>query len=498
MTWRLALRNLLFRPWRTVLLLAGYGLGVAVMVVLLAVGDAMIAQASDEKLVGGGTVTVLPEGLDVEVMKTGGVGGMFFSIANARFVFHQLLASPRLAGEVRAVAPQVEGKPLYVTPADGREVPVRAGGELPGATRAVGGAPPLAAGTWTDDDGDRRWRRPTDRELRHDLDHFHLPPADLARRESWGEWHYFNVLWPDASKWAFITFLVGGDVPRGEWGGQLLVTLHERGRPARRFSRGVRADRVRFATHDADLALDDARVTVDDAGRYRIRASVPAEAGGGRLSFDLVVTPAPRAWFPGATLVSGASPSGYAVLGLRAQADGTVCVDARCEALAGVQGYHDHNWGTWQGVTWDWGASRAGAYTLLYGRVRPPDDARAGDAPLFAYLVDSLGYRAVFRPRTITYEPGRTVATAEGPLEVPARARLRDVRGTDTLDVVIDVDDATATDTRAGLIERGEGDYARRLATPWFLQLQGRLTLRGRVGGRPIGGTGHGFFETYR
>jgi hypothetical protein len=149
--WQLALRNLGFRKLRTLFLLAGYGLGVAVMIVLLSVGDAMIAQASDEKLIGGGDVTVLPEGLDVEVMKTGGIGGMFFSIANARFLYQQLLASPRNAAQVRAVAPQIESKLLYVTLRDGREIPVRASGEIPDATRDVGGAAPLlrAAGRTT-------------------------------------------------------------------------------------------------------------------------------------------------------------------------------------------------------------------------------------------------------------------------------------------------------------------------------------------------------------
>ena len=34
---------------------------------------------------GTSTVTVLPEGIDVEVMKTGGLGGLFFSIDHARF-----------------------------------------------------------------------------------------------------------------------------------------------------------------------------------------------------------------------------------------------------------------------------------------------------------------------------------------------------------------------------------------------------------------------------
>jgi len=80
----LALRNFAYRPWRSALLFLGYGMGVTVMIVLLSIGEALITQASDERLVGGGDVTVLPEGLDVEVMKTGGLGGLFFSIGKQR------------------------------------------------------------------------------------------------------------------------------------------------------------------------------------------------------------------------------------------------------------------------------------------------------------------------------------------------------------------------------------------------------------------------------
>ena len=124
----LALRNFLHKPWRSALLFLGFGMGVSVMIVLLSIGEAMVTQAKDERLVGGGDVTVLPEGIDIEVMKTGGLGGLFFSIANARFLYLQLLAAPRLAGAVRAVAPQSEGKLLYLTTADGVEHPVRATG----------------------------------------------------------------------------------------------------------------------------------------------------------------------------------------------------------------------------------------------------------------------------------------------------------------------------------------------------------------------------------
>src|SRR5512133_2916377 len=123
----LAFRNLFHRPWRSALLFLGYGMGVTVMIAMLSIGEALIAQARDEKLVGGGDVTVLPEGLDVEVMKTGGLGALFFSIDNARFVYLQLLASPRLVpARVRAAAPQIEGKLAYLRLPDGTEVPVRA------------------------------------------------------------------------------------------------------------------------------------------------------------------------------------------------------------------------------------------------------------------------------------------------------------------------------------------------------------------------------------
>src|SRR5438874_8405347 len=124
----IALRNIALRPWRSLLLLLGYSLGVAVMIVLLSIGEALLAQARDEKLVGGGDVTVLPQGIDVEVMKTGGLGGLFFSIDHARFIYQQLLAAPRLASSVAEVAPQIEGKLLYVHTSNVREVPVLAGG----------------------------------------------------------------------------------------------------------------------------------------------------------------------------------------------------------------------------------------------------------------------------------------------------------------------------------------------------------------------------------
>jgi|GEM_PF-226751 len=493
----LAWRSVSYRPWRSFLLCAGFGVGVGVMIVLLAVGEAMVSQASQERLVGGGQVTVLPEGIDIEVLTTGGLGGLFFSVPNARFVHRQVLSAPRLADAIEIVAPQLEGKLLYLTTSDGVEHPVRASGEIPSATRALGAMPTVASGTWNDDDGDRRWVTPTSAEWRHDIDHFHVPPTGMANRETWGEWHYFNVISPDANRWAFLSFIVGGDVTGTQWGGQVLVTLHERGKAPRRFSTSVTRDRVRYSTTDADLTIGDATVRVQADGRYAIHATARDERTGTPLTVDFMVSPTPRVDFPGATLVSGDFASGYAVPGLRATASGSICVAASCDRYDEAQSYHDHNWGGWRGVTWEWGATRAGQYTLLYGRVTPEDTA-GSDAPLFVYVTDSSGFLALFRPKQIRYVDARTVQTTEGPLHVPSHAELFDTRGNDTLRLSLAIDDAVASDTRTAGAQRGDAAAPRALVHPWFIQMAGEATITGRVRGALLNGHGRGFFETYR
>ncbi len=492
---RLAFRNLAYRPWRSALLFLGYGMGVTVMIVLLSIGEALIAQASDERLVGGGDVTVLPEGLDVEVMKTGGLGGLFFSINNARFVHAQMLASPRLAGDVRAVAPQIEGKLLYLRTPDGVERTVRASGDVPDATRAVGAAPAISAGRWRNDDGDRRWASPTPAELRHGMDHFHLPPDTARNLDTWAEWHYFNVLSDDRRRWAFIALIVSGDVRRGPWGGRFTVTLRDQDDGTRRFAALASPERIRISTRDADVTVGAATVTVLPDGRYAVRGTAREENGSRTVDLDLVVAPAAGAYLPSASRGEGAT-FGYVVPGLRADASGRICVDGTCETYAASQSYHDHNWGVWRDVTWEWGASRAGAYTILYGRVHPAGAPASG--PLYVYVVDSLGFRGAFRPARISYEDGRTIRVEGRDVRVPSRATMVDIRGGDTLRIDVDVEDAIGTDFAALLDEAGRPGAAGRSDQRYFIQMKGRARIAGRIGGARVAGEGSGFFETYR
>ena len=494
----LARRNLALNPFRTLFLLFGFSMGVAVMIVLLSIGEALLDQAKDEKLVGGGAVTVLPEGVDVEVLKTGGLGGLFFSIDHASFIYRQLIAAPRMRDVVRAASPQVEGKLLYLRARDGVERPVRASADIPSLTSAAGAGPQVIAGAWGDDSIDRRWRSPADVELRHELDHFHLPPAEAVHDPSWAEWHYFNVISADGKRWAFVTFIVAGAITDGpqRWGGQVLVTLHEQGKAARRFTSTVASTAVRYSTTDANLAIGESRVTVLPDGRYDVHAMAREKETGSPLSLDLTVTPARGAYFPGAALTAGLV-SGYVVPALQASASGSLCAAGHCERFDDAQSYHDHNWGVWRGVTWEWGAARAGPYTFLYGRVQPPDSA-ISTPPLVVYVVDSSGFLALFRPRVITYDDSRTMRVKSGVIRTPGHAELVDIRGADTLRISLVIEDASATDTRVGMIERGEAGAARGLVHPWFVQMKGRATIAGRIRGTPLAGSGAGFFETYR
>lgn len=504
----LAFRNIVYRPWRSVLLFFGYGVGVAVMIVLLSVGEALLLQARDEKLVGGGSITVLPQGIDVEVMKTGGVGGLFFSIDHSRFIHRQLLASPRLTSLVSGVAPQIDGRVLYMYVRPGDEWTVRAAGEIPSANAKVNAPLDIKAGSWMDDEGDRKWISPSLAELRHETDHFHTPPDSVANAESWAEWHYFNVLSADRKRWAFISLIVGGDVRGNDWGGSVTITLREQGRASRKFVSLIPRERVQFSTTKADLKLGSSTVSVDRNGNYVVRAAAAEANGSGTINVSLVVTPSPGAYFPGATYSSGDFVSGYTVPGLRASATGQICVTGTCEQFENAQSYHDHNWGVWRGITWDWGASRAGNYTILYGRVIGPE-GQGRATPLLVYLVDSLGFRSVFRPRSIAYEDNREIVVHGRSIRVPTRATFADVRGDDTLSVELSIEDAIGTDTRyeSGIatpfVGRKDGDKSPKVTAgnttrPYFIQMKGTARVSGRVGGSPIAGTGSGFFETYR
>lgn len=485
----LAFRHLGVRKLRSLFLLLGFALGVGVMIVLLSVGRAMVAQSRDVSLVGGGEVTILPLGIDVEAMRTGGLGGMFFGIDRARFLTRQVLGGPRRAGLVRTVAPAIEGKLLYLCkagPACGPTA-VRAGGEIPSRTAALGAGLAVLAGEWRDSPADSAYVAPTPQQLYDELDRFHLPRRPDS---TWGEWHYFNLVTGPA-EWWYVTYLVGGAVAldsssrTARWGGRLLVTHRRPDGAYERYAADVPPSRVHFDTARADLRLGASSVRQRD-GVY----SLVARAGGtaGLLRLDLELRPRRDRYFPPVELRDDEFVSGYVVPGLSAVASGTICTRGRCTRVADAPAYHDHNWGVWRDVTWEWGAASGRAFSLLYGGVYGPSrDSVAGamTSPFFLTVLDTLGVLQVLRFDRIVYSGAQPASGLAGVL-APRRFALEGTRDADTLRVSVEVAHALATEMNASSLRRV------------FLQMRGRFRLDGRVAGQHVSDSGQGFFETYR
>ena len=468
----LALRHLVVRKLRSMFLLLGFSLGVGVMIVLLSVGQAMLDQSRDVSLVGGGALTVLPQGIDVEAMRTGGLSGMFFGIERAKFLGRQVFGGPRHESQVEVVSPLIEGKLLYLRHGD-RTVAVRSGGEIPSRAIAIGAGLSIQSGSWSDSPADSAYIVPTAQQLYDELDHFHFPSTPDS---TWGEWHYFNVV-TSPEEWWYITYLIGGEVPTGKWGGQVLITHRASDGHYERFTARIPSSEVQLDTARADLKLSRSMVRQRD-GVYHLLAH--ANGTRGVLNIDINLVPQQHRYFPPVETGEESFVSGYVVPALSAEASGKICVSDRCRTFSRAPAYHDHNWGVWRGVTWEWGNGTGRHYNLLYGGVY----GSSNRTPFFLALVDSLGVKQVLRFTDIRYEGHRKVASA-GSAHAPDRFSLLATHEEDSVRLNVRVVDAMGTNMTAGNFRRV------------FLQMRGSFELAGNVAGESVADSGVGFFETY-
>jgi hypothetical protein len=211
-------------------------------------------------------------------------------------------------------------------------------------------------------------------------------------------------------------------------------------------------------------------------------------SAGDRVTIHLKVIPASRRYFPPVELGGDEFVSGYVVPGLAASASGTICVGSRCQTLHNVPAYHDHNWGVWRDVTWEWGNGRGSERSILYGGVYGPEGSSGSSvsvrSPFFLTVLDSLGVEQVLRFDTIHYRGSRGAAGRSG-ASAPANFSLEATRDADTLRLDVQVLDALGTSMRESRFQRV------------FLQMRGHFVLTGRLLGETVADTGSGFFETY-
>ena len=174
--------------------------------------------------------------------------------------------------------------------------------------------------------------------------------------------------------------------------------------------------------------------------------------------------------------------SGYVVPVMSGALDGTIRVGDETLPLAGGTGYHDHNWGFWEGVSWQWGQVQHEGLSILYGRVFPPADAAdASRVPGFMMVLGPDG--ALGQATRVTIDE-----TIEPTLDRPSRIIIRGNSPSLDLQLEVEVESAIRTPWRSGPLTNGLD----------FLQMRGRYRVTGKAGDRTVDFTAAGAAETFR
>ncbi len=506
--WLLARRSLFVRPGRTGLFLSGFGLAVGVMIALLSVGEAIVEQARDKSQVGGADLILVPQGTDADVLKLGGVTALFSTIPNARFLYRQLLRGPRHAADIGAAAPAWAGRPVFLRSGT-RVIQAIASATIPALERAAG--PSTLPAVWRDSEGERAFAALAGPALYHEMDRWHRPDPSHPDVARWAEWYYFNLLDPGSGRYAYLSFFVAGDVARNRGVGSVSVQLGAPDRAPSRHAFSMPVDSTGLPLDGAGVTLmprdprpdasrAPARVMVEN-GLYRIEAEYRDERSGRPVRLSLRVVPEPRAYYPPITL-RGADgfESGYVVPVVLGRASGAIEAAGERWAFDGALAYHDHNWGFWRSVRWDWGQVQSpdGAFALVYGAVHAPELERAGQGgSYFAMVTGADGFLGFLTPRAISYEDERDGPMLAGHrVRVPGTILLSHATEDDTLDVEVRVRDVAAS-VPAGDPREDPGSATQGGGRRAFLQMRGHYLVRGRVGGRVIAFEAPGASETF-
>ncbi len=475
----LVTKGLRFRPQRTLFLLLGFAIGVMVMVVLLSVGSAVLDQAMDEDLTGGGDIVLLPVGIDVAVLKTGGVTSMHFDIPNGRLLTREILSTRRLR-EVEVVSPELTR--TYATLAhDGREQLIRVDGVVPSRFAALWPAMPAA---FTDGGGERDYLDPDFTSLLYQIDAFHPPVVDSS--QTWAEWHYFNyhddagrALYVSISALAWEDDRAASGYSRGV---VLLEYVDETGRQTKLVD--ILPGREIAASTDSPDLLVGLNTVRFDGGAYQVHAAL-ADSLTRPVTVSLELTPTPHQYVPPLTPMGADVPFGYVVPVVRGRMTGRVSMGGKTVELDGI-GYHDHNWGHFRDAAWDWGIVHAGRFSVLYGRFASSAGALARQ-PVLVALFDDQGPR----PFVLTSD----YAVTWRPDAVPRSIDVGFTAGMDSLRLRIEVGRRFVTETGGGEQPLFRADEQ---ARSFFYQMEGRARLKGRIDGTPIDERGHAYSETFR
>jgi hypothetical protein len=168
---------------------------------------------------------------------------------------------------------------------------------------------------------------------------------------------------------------------------------------------------------------------------------------------------------------------------LAGQFSGSFDVAGESRLSMSGRGYHDHNWGFWEGVTWQWGQVTHDDIALLYGKIRPPAEIADEDRlPGFLVIIGPEGPLGFTTEMSIE-EYDQADGSTPRRIEIEGRGNSFDVRA----ELWIRDQVGTRMGGVFGGAERGK-----------FLQLDADYEVRGQVGGRAIQFKARGSAETFR
>jgi len=484
---RLALRSLATRPLRTAVLSIGFGLGIAVMAELLGVGEVILQQAHAPALAGGG-----------DIVLTGGFG----PLESARFVMSGVLASDRFRTRIRTIAPSRKATLYLIGPDGGTPVAVRGG--IPSREAAIGDPEVAGQTAWADSEGDRRWLNPAPGDLLRAMDRFHPIPqktqASGFDEKSWAEWLYFNGRSADGSLRFYLTFLTTGSAAAGKRPAFVRLQLNRNGTTTNYFA-ADEVDAHALVDRAPDLDIAGNRVRLDDSGQYHMTLALVRESAihnqsalrnpQSAIHGELTLSPAASRSIPPAS-IHGARGwvSGYVVPVLSGTFSGRLTIDGTDLVVDGAAGYHDHNWGYWEGVSWQWGQVSNGDVSIVYGRVFPPADVADRDRVPGALAVIGPDGPIAFGNDVLISEEDQNGT----PRSITVQSRDRQV----TLTLRLTVGEAVRTPMVLTKVTSGKSHAGESQAVSTFLQLGGVYQVSGRAGAREINFTARGSAETFR
>jgi len=120
------------------------------------------------------------------------------------------------------------GRLLYLRTGEGKEYAVHALERFRVDTLGWRGARDYA-GKWRTTTATGAGSRHTPVELRNEIDHFHVPSDSVADRDTWAEWHYFNVLSRSKPLGVYLVHR-RWDVTSTRWGGSSGITMRQQKR----------------------------------------------------------------------------------------------------------------------------------------------------------------------------------------------------------------------------------------------------------------------------